>query len=768
MSLRLVINWAWLNAWANFLRRRASQYFIQIWMNWLDKFINYFIQKNSSIISSRKHPSSFTKSINTKVSNLQAAIMTLHVTVYHWNPHGGYNVIVRDQSNDLEINEIIPSDATYTTKSYPDNVIIRSHGHPEYRKNTGIYCDMVLLGLTICNRFGLNVNEIKPLSQEPRLHGSLYYKIRDKNGAMYFIKTVCAAYSKDDINRACQFVNIVENILSIKGYQDGNVYFAKFFPSIENDFQYTVHYNNSYWVCSQYINDSRTVLDDNVLLPTRQNKRIAMARVLGTLHSFKNEARNLVNQIVPHPSMANWVGHDKNRCWDWIGNVESRLQRTGDHIWSPGLKNLFMTRANRMDALPKYPSTGDIQSKNIMQAENHSLFLIDHETIVPLSRMWDIYWLLVLDDFGSGVKDTGFLEGEQNLKPTWAIEFASALQCYMSYCKIPFTEEEVFLFHNMCQIKAGMVASVSGLFGDRAEEAKSSCLAIVNGLHNNKDVLRSILSSMQSQQGVYPSIPHIVNNSSRAGSYFPIVVNKLVNKNGNTGRSPILLHYNGTFCPIHRGHIQAIVFAAKFAERHFGNVVGTLLSPCFSSHAEWKASGSSFTLSQRDRISAITLAINSCEAIEEGINNFNPFVDTTEFHNYQPGDLTRVKVVMEKFLESCKLAGCNEQPILCCILGSDADAQTVRSYININPNMIKCIVMPRKDQPANQALVNTCNVSNARFIDADIIEHGVTLNSSKIREVIMNKSSRYENLEDTLQINSVSSFLWRNYHATSI
>ncbi len=142
----------------------------------------------------------------------------------------------------------------------------------------------------------------------------------------------------------------------------------------------------------------------------------------------------------------------------------------------------------------------DIQSKNMVQANNHVLYLVNHEIIVPQSRMWDIYWLFVLDDFGTGVRENRFLNENQNPQAPWTAEFRTALQCYMNYCNTPFTKEEILLFYHIGQIKAAMIASSSNLFGDRAAEVRETNISIVTGFNNSKEIVRNIFFDLNPMQ----------------------------------------------------------------------------------------------------------------------------------------------------------------------------------------------------------------------------------------------------------------------------
>ncbi|WP_348246112.1 hypothetical protein, partial [Salmonella enterica] len=66
--------------------------------------------------------------------------------------------------------------------------------------------------------------------------------------------------------------------------------------------------------------------------------------------------------------------------------------------------------------------------------------------------------------------------------------------------------------------------------------------------------------------------------------------------------------------------------------------------------------------------------------------------------------------------------------------------------------------------PPSSALASACDGSRAGIIDSSIVKNDVTLNSTKIRDIIMSNSSTYDDLNEAIQINSVSSFLWRYYH----
>ena len=116
---------------------------------------------------------------------------------------------------------------------------------------------------------------------------------------------------------------------------------------------------------------------------------------------------------------------------------------------------LYSSISSRLAALDLYPTTGDMQCKNMMLSvpDHKVVFPVNLEKLVPMSRLHDLSWLVLMDDDGTGAP-----KNEADCSVAWAVETQQALKEYVKACpQIPLTDEECCLFPHAVQLKAAMI-----------------------------------------------------------------------------------------------------------------------------------------------------------------------------------------------------------------------------------------------------------------------------------------------------------------------
>ena len=66
-----------------------------------------------------------------------------------------------------------------------------------------------------------------------------------------------------------------------------------------------------------------------------------------------------------------------------------------------------------------------------------------------------------------------------------------------------------------------------------------------------------------------------------------------------TDKPCVVLFFNGTFCPPHKGHLDALCSASECLESHGYEVLGGYLSPCSTHYAVCKLGASRIETSHR-------------------------------------------------------------------------------------------------------------------------------------------------------------------------
>lgn len=136
---------------------------------------------------------------------------------------------------------------------------------------------------------------------------------------------------------------------------------------------------------------------------SEQWKRVALARALGFLHRAGPLQAHEQLPLPIMPASVQW-GRDSSGVWDWIGSARARpgLRANQDHLvqWEDlqGHANFIRedsaqshdgrSRADRIDALPRYATTGDAQLKNVLALTlTEDVRLVNLEVLSPPCRM---------------------------------------------------------------------------------------------------------------------------------------------------------------------------------------------------------------------------------------------------------------------------------------------------------------------------------------------------------------------------------------------
>jgi len=611
-------------------------------------------------------------------------------------------------------------------------------------------------------QWNLRVTKVKVIQT---VWGNRLAWIDGANGDRYALKRPVRTHTHDSIEKACRFSNFVDSRLQegTKGSESGSVRILRFLPlktSCEGR-QY-LHVTTTTdekgilkrFVCSQFIPNTfnlREAQEETWL--TREAARLHMAKALGVLHSFASHSRKRLDDM----SATDW----------WYGSITERLKLPLKELQtatcSEILENLEKQQdvlSDRVFRLPKFPATSDLQSKNfIISKESGSITIVNTEVLMLATRLWDVLYLLVMDDFCSG-----FGEDESNLE--WMPRFAAALGVYYSHLKagggeddeLKFTEEEIELFPLILQVKLAQVAAL-GFERNCKVLGKVSLWA-----DSLKDILRRVHNPRSPNLGLAsPSEPRFFQCFDRIS-------------NGNPNKKiKAILYFNGTYAPYHIGHLEAAVLAASSIEEQDEQVevTGIAISPCKQSRVTKKlGENNSLVFSDVLRIALVDLSLNCCPADGDAYayskllapSKFNAFVDTNECIHHEANDLERYSAVVERFRETVNAV--NEStnrvenflPRVYCVCGDD-----VKDFISSSAltrkikeekwdenGLLHAIVVNRSDQSTK-----CTNTTSTAIPVLETCSSKLQISSTKIR-----KARQDEDWDEVSSLVGINTIAW--------
>jgi Ser/Thr protein kinase RdoA (MazF antagonist) len=144
-------------------------------------------------------------------------------------------------------------------------------------------------------------------------------------------------------------------------------------------------------------------------------------------------------------------------------------------------------RATEIDHLPRALVHNDFQAKNLIIDRSRGarpvVSIIDIEQAVIETALYDLYFLLMLDDLGTGLGN-------------WQA-FEVAMRAYQEV-RGKLTDNELLLLPNVLQAKAGLVAAwaanayhpVEGSFLKRLENYFNAALECILFVNDQKDRMR--------------------------------------------------------------------------------------------------------------------------------------------------------------------------------------------------------------------------------------------------------------------------------------
>eukprot|EP00755_Sulcionema_specki_P018737 Sspe_Gene.67628::Locus_39906_Transcript_2_3_Confidence_0.500_Length_1767::g.67628::m.67628 len=462
--------------------------------------------------------------------------------------------------------------------------------------------------------------------------GRAVYIIRDDEGGEWMVKMVCGCFLPESIEAACEACASWPAVsgFSVPTYRKAST-------------GYVFDDGEACYVCLRFHGEAT---DLRAVEWEEQRKRIFLARALAALHSSP--------AVLPVPLCGKWGTRDEHGVWQWIGSARARVKKA----MTCGVAEEALAQVDEagIDELPRGVGTGDCQLKNVLcnvRGVPDSGMLVNVEVAHPISRMWDIIWLVILSDAAiANFSDR-----------TWAHPFAHALQVYKAHVSAEFSPSEIRLFPDLLLIKVLQIAAVF---------PNDNLLAIARALPAHRELLRGILSAQAPEPSYLPNSPY-----EALGDVGDIPC-------------PILLHYNGTFSPPHQGHLVAVAGAARAAEQELGGkVVGAMFSPCHPGYAVRKLGKDSLP-----RVALLNLALSSEAACDIPCKCF---VDTFEFLHCHASDRRRITESCERFARMTSGRG-----LVCMVLGQDspgAQLQHVNWYLSAHPS-VRAVVNLRVGQPA--------------------------------------------------------------------
>lgn len=541
----------------------------------------------------------------------------------------------------------------------------------------------------------------------------------------WLIKRTISAHDSAAMEQACRYANEMAVILQ-REYDSngagslGRISFPTYFPMRDGKFVLDLHNSEKpeRYVCAPMITDTLNLKQavDGGFIKSPQGARLHMARALAILHS-----RLATDTVLSSNSACThyWHGSVSLRLQRAIEHLRSNLQHTDfdelttdDHIAVvANLEILCDSLQRRINKVPKYPVTTDLQSKNfVINLRTEAITIVNVEILWSSSRLWDLLYLLLIDD-----NCTGIFKGNSGSDICRSVltDFSSAIGVYLAHTgggeKYAFTAEEIEIFPLICQVKLAQVAF------NEAVRADDPCISMRNYklLHlmthhaEWSQELRSVLRGTGTAR--LPDLPIVLQDGcSFKHVPFGICLDRI--QNGDpTKTTKALVYFNGTYAPFHAGHLEAAASVAKLIEEKNLDceVVGVAISPCMQSHLQNKLKGQTgFTYADIHRIALIDMAL-SCGTVPAApaaifaneLRSYNAFVDTTECIHHEAGDMNRYDTFVDRFKVALAEAGRGGsktigkdycyKPLIVFVAGSDVENFLLKKVLNHGGNRWK-------------------------------------------------------------------------------
>jgi hypothetical protein len=612
-----------------------------------------------------------------------------------------------------------------------------SFGSPEFLKYLEERCRELCARLAAAARFGFSdptrFLNLRDRSSVFRVMHEFGYRAADgsDDGRRWILKRICDAYSQASVEASCALINkshsldgfwtrSFANVMALPPVP-GAARFQSFKTTADGrccvelvDAAAPAGTTPHRWVCTRVVPASEP-LSESAAFRTTVAKRLVMARSLAGV---------LPSPTAPVESARpDWCKVDSDGVWVWIGRLEARLVEAL-RVFPPldadvvrVLRGILQDHGAEIDALPKSLGTGDLQSKNLLVGDSSAgtvshlrdtPTLINCEILVPIAKLWDLLWLLIVDDRCSGLDS-----------PSWSYEFAAALRVYLSHSGQSFSEAECLHFPAIVQAKIAQVSAAANGHWCPHDVA----IRQIKLVQEHREALQRILRA--ANDDVFAPVPdmsgraHDLERALQAASILPI--EHAMQDALRASRRPVLLFFNGTYAPVHFGHLCTAVASARRVRELHGDsisIVGVAFSPCHPDYAHHKlnsvSSAAFFTRTRR--VSLLLLAIHSSTAQALGLSEFNPFIDTTETLLYGANDRRRVSVVLQRFNNTVerahdRLGSAAEvraaehlKPFMHMVLGADNASgtaeNTANEYCSYGPDhdprqQLQCIIFLR-------------------------------------------------------------------------
>jgi hypothetical protein len=728
-------------------------------------------------------------------SKAKMAPSSKFVVAYHWNDHGGFVLkFISEESTAREDYNKIPAGAARTLLHASTGEVLEKWGDYHWSRKVHDYATI----RCVCRWFGFDMPPSQEVTQfDVSVWGHLSFKAQDsKEGHRYLIKVPISTYSRESVEMACCVLShpqpVHGNGLCTKyNRTQYPVYRSVVGITSTNDIPsspiYTVKFGSHIFIAIRMIEnaiDLSCTLPDSVMQRMdRVTKRVFLARGIGFVQAItpQDSHYQLPPHVVPEPR-EHWVEIDDNHRWDWIGNASSRirfalkrLDEQRQNLNQPLLAQkteevlhfLLHERCARVDALPVVAGTGDLQLKNILyRPERDEIIPINLEILVPMLRVWDMAWLLLLDDAFTGLHGSPY---------RWLYEFGVALRIHrMHNHGQTLTDEEIFLFPNIVQIRMAMITGVM----KRCEESDGW----IRLIEDQREAIRHVLCCVHCGERI--PCPVTFDPTSLASS-FPFAEEALTGVHPKTGLMPVVMFYNGTFAPAHVGHLDAVYQAASclnndrlqipgFTGKRQSRVIASVFSPCHPAYASQKLGHlDAFNImgleSCRWRVGWVMMAIHSARVVSTDIplSQFFPCVDTHEvLHCSDVVDLNRIRQPLLRVRHT--LARYNIQDfVYCIVMGSDGLKHgdgLLQAYLAVDPSVHCCIVQRGEDAETDSAasLISPTLLEGGRI---HITTHNPKyqhMSSTKIRKVWgdgNDEAVREKAVHDAVGIPSVAGYL---------
>jgi hypothetical protein len=627
--------------------------------------------------------------------------------------------------------------------------------------------------LRVMRRYSFSALEYKYLSSwAPNpLKPRLFHLVTDtQNNATLLLKPVRRHLRNETIEASAEFCSKMRDLINDPENAFGGVNLMSFraLPS-EN--------TEGAWICAHVLPKSPSIAElfssclgndgSNINMAAEEQqrrmvKRVMLARAIGTLHAA-SEKPNLLSLIADTNTTYEHYLCD-NSEYMRLRNVLNNEKPIDVEDICDRIAGLSRNIATTNDMQCKNVVVSNIATQSDLYPDYDHLTIVNCECLVRLNALWELVWIAVLGDECSGFFSANSA-GER--KPidaaTIGQEFAWALSVYRLYrcgnstigkAKL-FSKEEVELFPEMLIMKLLWISGVVPAGDPRGPETLAAAWRICKD-DDLKKALQAAVESIAEPDAIWNQVslsPSLIDGPEGEFIYpqlFP-VLERVFDSHFSSTRSSsdlglfnkkplelLLVHYNGTFAPVHEGHFETLLHGVANAGSLFKGVcVGGFFSPCSDSCMNDKLKEDSKLFpSATVRIPLLIAATYSQWLEASRRNGDNPdrpvlFVDTWETKFYKPQDLRRLDVRSETFKRTvdvclrrwCELHSPSRTPdvktCLVALMGSDIANQAFR-FMEHSKNKklgLRCIITKRSSDIKEEE-INRIAALEAKYADS--------------------------------------------------